>query len=125
MLTRDQVLTFLRSLRRYRDLAIVYLMLLCGLRSKEVLGLSITDLDYEDNRIRIQGKGGRERLMPMPDVLRRTLKAYQRLERPETAPTTKFFVVLQGPRKGNPMTPAGLRWLFRQRRLNPLFRSGT
>jgi len=46
-------------LRRYRDLAIAYLMLLCGLRTQEVLNLRLTDIDIEDRRLRVQGKGGR------------------------------------------------------------------
>jgi len=39
-LTPQQVRSFFRSLRRYRDLAIVHLMLLCGLRSAEVLAVT-------------------------------------------------------------------------------------
>ena len=58
-LTVDQVNELLHSLRRYRDLAIAYLMLLCGLRSQEVLNLRVSDI--EDRCLRVRGKGGKER----------------------------------------------------------------
>ena len=46
-LTTEQVRLFLQTLSRYRDLCIVYLMLFCGLRSNEVLGLAMTDISVE------------------------------------------------------------------------------
>lgn len=118
-LTSDQVRLFLRSLRRYRDLAIVHLMLLCGLRSREVLSLKREDIFFAENRIRVHGKGDKERLLPLPDILVRSLRDYLRLERPSQCTGPALFVVLQGKRRGQPMTAAGLRSLFRHRRLNP------
>lgn len=115
-LTPDQVRSFLRSLKRYRDLAIVHLMLLCGLRSREVLEIEVGDLVWTDRRLRIRGKGQRERALPMPSLLARFLRDYLRLERPKTSEETRLFLVLQGRRRGRPMTPEGLRNLFRFRR---------
>lgn len=111
-----QVAALLRSLRRYRDLAIVYLMLLGGLRSGEVLALRLSDVDRQEQRLRIRGKGKRERLLPMAAVLSGVIADYLRLERPGDAGTEQLFVVLQGQRRGQPMTRAGLRTLFRHRR---------
>lgn len=118
-LTPEQVRAFLRTVRRYRDLAIVYLLLLCGLRSQEALGLEVDDITIEDRSIRVHGKGNKERVVPLPQALTRALLAYLRLERPPACPTHRLFVVLQGPRRGLPMTLAGLRSLFRRRRLQP------
>ncbi|MCP4895674.1 MAG: tyrosine-type recombinase/integrase [bacterium] len=115
-LTRKQVVAFLRSLRRYRDLAVVYLMLFCGLRSSEVLSLRTSDVDVLDRRLRIHGKGNRERMLPLPEELLQVLNDYIRLERPSDAMDGPLFVVLQGKRRGHPMTTAGLRSLFRYRR---------
>lgn len=113
-LTRQQVRQFLGELSR--DLAIVYLMLLCGLRSLEVLLLELSDVSFEDLRLKIHGKGGKERAMPMPELLRDLLARYLDLERPERARTSRVFVVLKGLHRGQPMTSAGLRSLFRYRR---------
>jgi integrase len=117
-LTAEQVKAFIRSLRRYRDLAIVYLMLFCGLRSGELLSLRLSDLSDEERRLRVRGKGNRERALPLPNVLVAVISDYLRLERPARAPTSHLFVVLQGRRRGHPMTRAGLRSLFRHRRLS-------
>jgi site-specific recombinase XerD len=116
-LTVEEVRSFLQTLRRYRDLAIVYLMLLCGLRSREVRLLRVADLRFDDNRLRVQGKGGKERQIPLPCQLVQTLHDYLRLERPDNADgDDRLFVVLQGTRRGRAMTEEGLRQLFRYRR---------
>ena len=115
-LSSAEVRRFLRSLRRYRDLAIVHLMLLCGLRSAEVLQLQAGDVLVEDGQLRIRGKGERDRVLPLPQVIARSIADYVRWERPADCTTQRLFVVLQGRQRGRPMTAAGLRSLFRQRR---------
>jgi site-specific recombinase XerD len=117
-LTAEQVRLFLRRLRRYRDLSIVYLMLLCGLRSREVLGIENEDISFHERRLRVRGKGGKERILPLPEIIQQSVTEYLRWERPSFAKGTTLFVVLQGRRRGLPMTPDGLRSLFRQRRLD-------
>jgi integrase len=119
----EQVRSFLFSLKRYRDLAIVYLMLLCGLRSREVLSLEFEDMVFEENRLRVKGKGNVERVLPMPNVLIITIKRYLWLERPPKSPSSHLFVVLQGKRRGKSMTTTGLRSLFRCRRRKPVLAS--
>jgi len=115
-LTPDEVRMFLGRLRRYRDLALVQLLLFCGLRSDEVIRLELDDLLFRDRRLRVHGKGGRERVVPLPEMLASLLRDYLRFERPARCRTARVFVVLQGPRRGQPMTAAGLRSLFRRRR---------
>jgi site-specific recombinase XerD len=111
-----QVKTFLRTCRRYRDICIVYLMLLCGLRSREVLSLQVTDVVFGDSRLRVSGKGNKERILPLPSVLLSSIRDYLDFERPLNCIDDALFVVLQGKRQGLVMTPAGLRSLFRHRR---------
>jgi site-specific recombinase XerD len=115
-LSRSEVRGFLRSLRRYRDLAIVHLMLLCGLRSAEVLGLGLGDVQFEDAQLRIRGKGQRDRVLPLPELAARLVHDYLHWERPAESATQRLFVVMQGRRRGHAMTLAGLRSLFRHRR---------
>ena len=115
-LSGDEVRRFLRSLRRYRDLAIVHVMLLCGLRSAEVLQLQPGDVLREDGQLRIRGKGERDRVLPLPHVVARSVSDYVRWERPADSTSPRLFVVLQGRGRGRSMTPAGLRSLFRHRR---------
>ena len=115
-LTVREVRRFLERLRRYRDLALVHLMLLCGLRARETLALRAADLVYDECRLRVRGKGDKERVLPLPALLAQLLRRYWRWERPVGCHAPQLFVVLQGRRRGQPMTGAGLRSLFRHRR---------
>jgi site-specific recombinase XerD len=115
-LTAREVQRFLRRLRRYRDLALVHLMLLCGLRARETLALQQADVVYDECRLRVRGKGDKERVLPLPALLAQLLRRYQRWERPRGCVVPQLFVVLQGRHRARPMTMAGLRSLFRHRR---------
>jgi len=122
-LTVEQVRNLVNGLLRYRDLCIVYLMLLCGLRSQEVLLLRLCDIDFADRRVRLHGKGNKERLVPLPKLLADLLRQYLNLERPLRCITEVAFVVLQGKRRGLPMTRAALRRVFRTCRKRPTLRN--
>jgi site-specific recombinase XerD len=114
-LSAEQVARFWGSFRSSRDIAMVALMLLNGLRSREVIGLQLEDLLFSEAQIRVHGKGRRVRLLPLPPETIRILQCYLRTERPLTnAP--QVFVSLKGQARGQPMTPAGLRSLFRHHR---------
>src|SRR6266487_1966455 len=114
-LSVEQVARFWRSFRTARDLALVALMLLNGLRSREVLALQLEDLLFSEAQMRVHGKGARVRLLPLPPETIRILQCYLKTERPLTnAP--EVFVSLKEPARGAAMTPAGLRSLFRHHR---------
>jgi site-specific recombinase XerD len=114
-LTPQEVRVFLESLRSWRDLAIVGLMLFCGLRSEEVISVTLEDLDFTEGQIRVRGKGNKERVLPLPPQASSCLRAYLSMERPRTR-APELFVCLKGPRRGHSMTLAGLRSLFRYHR---------
>ena len=114
-LSVDEVARFWSSFRNSRDLAIVGLMLLQGLRSQEVLDLRRDDLLLSESQIRVRGKGNKTRFLPLAPEATELLDHYLRLERPQ-ASTDALFVSLKGPARGARMTPAGLRSLFRYHR---------
>jgi len=114
-LSVDEVARFWSSFRNSRDLAIVGLILLQGLRSPEVLDLGRDDLLLSESQIRVRGKGDKTRFLPLAPQATELLDRYLRLERPQTA-TDALFVSLKGPARGARMTPAGLRSLFRYHR---------
>jgi site-specific recombinase XerD len=91
-------------------------MLLDGLRSCEILTLQLEDLQLADAQLHVLGKGNKKRLLPLPGEIMDVLQNYLRLERPITN-SSCLFVSLKGRRRGQPMTPAGLRSLFRHHRL--------
>ena len=114
-LDRDEVAAFLSSLRTWRDKAIAGLMLFSGLRSAEVLALTVADVDIARGWARVAGKGGRERRAPVDAEVAGLIQTYLLAERPATD-TDALFVVAKGRNRGQPLTAAGLRTIFRYHR---------
>lgn len=112
----EEISDFLADLRTYRDRAIVLLMALGGLRAAEVRSLRLADVDMGLRRVRVMGKGGRERVVPVERAFFTELGAYLRDERPAGCATPQCFVVLRGPTTGGPLTEAGMRRVFRTHR---------
>lgn len=76
-LTMDQSAALLKSVsgpNQKRDYAILMLFLNCGIRRSELVGLNLTDV-YED-RIRVVGKGNKERFVYFGSSCRKALDAY-------------------------------------------------
>ena len=61
-----------------RDLAVVTLLYGCGLRISEALGLTGADAPLPSS-LRILGKGGKERMVPVLEVARRAVDSYLQL----------------------------------------------
>lgn len=114
-LDRGEVVALLGSLRGWRDRAIAGLMVFCGLRAGEVLGLEVKDVDIGGRWLRVWGKGAKERRVPLDVDVAGMIQTYLLVERPETTSTT-LFVVAKGPNRGQPLSPAGLRTIFRYHR---------
>jgi integrase len=114
-LSAEAVAHFWASFRTSRDLAIVGLMLLDGLRSCEVLALNRDDLLLPQLQMRVCGKGNKVRWLPLTAETVQLLNHYLLLERPSNC-GLPLFVVLKGRTRGKRMTAAGLRSLFRHHR---------
>jgi len=114
-LDRAEVTALIGSLRSDRDRAIAGLMLFSGLRSAEVLSLAVRDVDIPRGWVKVIGKGDKERRVPLDPDVAGLIQTYLLAERPETE-STALFVVAKGPHRGQPMTPAGLRTIFRYHR---------
>ena len=110
------VAAFLTDLLTHRDRAIVLAMVLGGLRAGEVRSLKLADVDQARHQVRVLGKGGRERIVPIDRPFFTELAAYLREERPPGLLTRECFVVLHGPTTGQALTEAGLRSVFRHHR---------
>ena len=98
-LTMEQSAALLQSVsgqNQARDYAILMLFLNCGIRRSELVGLNITDV-YED-RIRVIGKGNKERFVYFGSPCRKAIDAYMS-ERNEKILTDNK--ALFGSRNGN------------------------
>ncbi len=97
------------ALRTQRDRVMVQAMVLGGLRRAEVLGLRLEDLHLGEWRVFVnEGKGGHQRLVPVSPSFFATVASYMDSERPLGIDTDRVFVVLKGPRRGQPLSAEGL-----------------
>jgi integrase len=109
ILTPAEVDALNAALRTHRDRAMVAAMVLGGLRRCEVLGLRFDDLRVAERRVFIaDGKGGHQRLVPVSRRFFNHVAAYLESERPAGTNTDYVFVVLKGPRRGQPLSAYGL-----------------
>jgi integrase/recombinase XerD len=126
ILAPAEVDRLLAALRTHRDRAMVLAMVLGGLRRCEVLGLRCDDLQAAARRVFIaEGKGGHQRLIPVSTRFFDAVAAYLDGERPAETSTEKVFVVLKGPRRGSPLTAAGLDEILAGARRRAGLRHGT
>jgi integrase/recombinase XerD len=68
-----------------RNHALVELVYSAGLRSAEAIGLDLGDVDFEQELVRVRGKGGKERVVPLGEEAAHILARYLREARPELA----------------------------------------
>ena len=100
-----------RAFEARRDLAILLLLIDTGMRRGEVASVRCDDLDLDQSLLRVMGKGGRERLVPLGRRLVQALVRYLRVrllhEHEEAA---SLFLGRAGP-----ITPSGVYQIVRNR----------
>ncbi|MFZ0664852.1 MAG: tyrosine-type recombinase/integrase [Acidimicrobiales bacterium] len=114
-LQNDELVALMESLRTWRDRAIAGLMVFSGLRSAEVLNLDVKDVDIGGRWLRVWGKGSKERRVPLDVDVTGVIQTYLLAERPDTH-NQRLFIVAKGPNRGEPLSAAGLRTIFRYHR---------
>lgn len=93
----------LQSLKSWvgaRDMAVATLLYGCGLRISEALGLRQSDAPLPET-LRIRGKGGRERIVPVLPVARRAVETYRALCPYAPGPEAPLFLGA----RGGPLNP--------------------
>jgi site-specific recombinase XerD len=81
VLRREEMQTLLdriptRTPLEMRDRAMLELAYSCGLRAEEVVNLDLDSPDFDGERLRIEGKGGKTRLVPMGEPAQQALRRY-------------------------------------------------
>src|SRR5690606_38908738 len=95
-----------------RDTAVVTLLYGCGLRISEALGLTGADTPLPEV-MRITGKGGKERIVPVLQQARAAVAAYVKLSPFDLPPDQPLF---RGTR-GGPLNPRIVQKVMEQTRL--------
>jgi site-specific recombinase XerD len=65
-----------------RDRALFELAYACGLRAEELVMLDLEAVDFDGEAVRVEGKGGRTRLVPVGEHALRALEGYLQRARP-------------------------------------------
>jgi integrase/recombinase XerC/integrase/recombinase XerD len=68
-----------------RDRALFELAYACGLRAEELVNLDFDSVDFDSETVRVEGKGGKTRLVPVGEHARQALERYLALSRPALA----------------------------------------
>ena len=76
-----------------RDLCILTLFLNCGIRLSELVGLNTTDINYKEAKMRVLGKGNKERMVYLNEACMNALQAYLNVrELPEGSSEKAVFL---------------------------------
>ncbi len=59
-----------------RDRAMFELAYACGLRAEELVSLKLIDVDYDDEQLRVEGKGRKTRFVPVGEPAMKALRGY-------------------------------------------------
>lgn len=111
-LTMEQSAALLQAVsgaNEKRDYAILMLFLNCGIRRSELVGLNLTDV-YED-RIRVVGKGNKERFVYFGTACRKAIEAYMAERSKKTLSDNR---ALFGSRDGNRISVTAVHRLVKK-----------
>ncbi len=78
-LTLEESIRLLKSIDgkfRERDIAIFVLFLNCGLRLSELVGINISNINFEKRTLRIIGKGNKERIVFLNNICIEAINSY-------------------------------------------------
>lgn len=88
-----------RTAHGRRNFAILLLLSRLGLRACEIVSLTLDDIHWQAGEIRIQGKGNRTALLPLPADVGQAIADYLEKDRP-TCNTRHVFIRMKAPRRG-------------------------
>ncbi len=96
-----------------RNAAMLWLMYACGLRVSELVNLSIHDLNFEEGILRVTGKGGKQRLVPVAPAVLDLVQTYLTTARQEQVKDTREDALFLSER-GQAMTRVWFWSIFKE-----------
>ena len=112
-LSVDEVFLLIDRIKNERDKTIIELLYSCGLRASELTSLNRKDI--QENTVRVKGKGGKERIIPLVDRAERTLNNYLRKIEVKEALFTN--------RQGKRLTTRSIQNIIKKYGLSVLFKN--
>ena len=90
-----------------RDRAMFELAYACGLRAQELVELQLTSLDFDSETVRVEGKGGKTRVVPVGEHALRAVERYLQTGRPRLAGSEESSLLVS--RSGHPLSTSDVR----------------
>ncbi len=102
----DRILHFIpkKTPMSLRDIAIFEMMYSCGLRVTELCNFKLSNILWDTEMIRVDGKGGKQRFVPIGPMARKNLKDYINKVRPLISKKNPNTPELFLSRNGNKLT---------------------
>jgi site-specific recombinase XerD len=94
----------------FRNRALLELVYSAGLRAQEAVDLMLADVDFEQELVRVRGKGDKERVVPLGEEAAYRLRLYLEHGRPELARGAEDALFLSV--RGKPLDTSSLRRLL-------------
>jgi site-specific recombinase XerD len=95
-----------------RALLIIVMLLDTGIRANELLGLSLSNTDLSGDRIKVLGKGNKERIVPLSPSAKKVLMRWVSTFRPEPVDGRTDAVILSA--EGTPLTYTALAHVIKR-----------
>ena len=92
-----------------RDRALFELAYSSGLRAEEIVSLRLGSVDFDAEQVRVEGKGGKTRLVPVGEHAQAALTRYLQLARPALAGVSRDSEHLFLSRNGRPLGTSDVR----------------
>ena len=83
------------TFKEHTDRLVVELLYQTGMRRSELKNLKESDLDVSNKRLKVLGKGNKERLLPLSDAMIDSLQNYLLLKKTEVEPSASHFFCLE------------------------------
>ncbi len=88
----------------HRDKAILETLFACGLRVSELVGLQISEIYFEEEFVKVKGKGNKERLVPISKLALKSIVLYKNEIRNSQKIQNKFADILFLNRNGSKLS---------------------
>jgi site-specific recombinase XerD len=104
-----------------RDRAVLLLLARLGLRAHEVIAFKLEDCDWDSGCLRVHGKGGHERLLPMPADVGEAIAEYLSHGRPDSKDRHLFLrslAPIRGFKPGSDAVGSIVRYALRRAKVD-------
>jgi site-specific recombinase XerD len=91
-----------------RDLALLYFMLDTGARASEAVGTKLLDVNFQQQFVKLFGKGSKERIVPLSPTTVRAIQKYILKARDQ------HCIHLFQSEEGSQLRPSGLSWALKR-----------